>query len=97
MELEVPQRPHPGLHCPLSWFNVFCGERGKSGSLIANVRDHGKEMLCLIIFSLFSFFWLKICVVTRKEEETIKHIYQKIKLKQQHIHFLVHGLSFGPL
>jgi hypothetical protein len=29
---------------PLSWSNMFLSGRDKRGSVITNIRDHGKEM-----------------------------------------------------
>ena len=101
VELEVPKRPIIGLHYPLSWSNRFCGERGKSNYLVTNVRVPWQRDFC---FNIFPFSWPKVTVVTREEGEEKgwrsnknkipKLSYLDIYLKNQHIHFLVHGHFF---
>ena len=55
MAFEIPKRHDQGLHYPLTWFNGFCGGRGKNGTLVENGKGPMAEKCCYstILMKLF--------------------------------------------
>ena len=62
---KSPKDIFQGLHYPVTWFNMFCGERGKKGALVEKGKGTWQRN-DIIIICLINYFFGEKKVKSRK-------------------------------